>query len=174
MVSPWILISVRASFTSSILKGFIIASTFFMNRSQTEIIKRGNTRFFEKNQGVAVFWHTCTARTLHQLFLDVYPQHGYNDFVSIKVVLISKRAQKDLRKAPHFIIDKLETWVDAVERDGLEEVQKIRGYRDEALRGKRKGQRSIRLSLGYRAIYRILKDGTIKFVRIEEVTKHEY
>ncbi|MFC2075201.1 type II toxin-antitoxin system mRNA interferase toxin, RelE/StbE family [Bdellovibrionota bacterium] len=94
--------------------------------------------------------------------------------MSIRKVLLSKRTQKDLRKVPHYIIDKLGTWIDAVERDGLEEVQKLRGYRDEALRGKRKGQRSIRLSRSYRAIYKILKDGSLKFVRIEEVTKHEY
>ena len=42
------------------------------------------------------------------------------------------------------------------------------------LSGKRKGQRSIRLSRSYRAIYKVLSDGTLWFARLEEVTKHGY
>lgn len=91
----------------------------------------------------------------------------------ISVVVISRRAMKDLRSLPSYIIDKLETWVDAVENESLEEVRKIPGYHDEPLKGDRKGQRSIRLSKSYRAIYIIVKD-KIEFVRIEEVSKHEY
>lgn len=91
----------------------------------------------------------------------------------INIVVISKRAMKDLRSLPSYIIDKLETWVDAVESESLEEVRKIPGYHDEPLKGDRKGQRSIRLSKSYRAIYVIVKD-KIEFVRIEEVSKHEY
>lgn len=48
------------------------------------------------------------------------------------------------------------------------------GYHDEPLRGDRGGQRSIRLSLHYRAIYEILGDGDVRFVSVEEVTKHGY
>ena len=48
------------------------------------------------------------------------------------------------------------------------------GYHDEALRGKRKGQRSIRLNRAYRAIYTIDKSGNINFIEILEVNKHEY
>ena len=60
--------------------------------------------------------------------------------------------------------------MEAVESEGLEQTQKIRGYRDEALTGNRKGQRSIRLNRAYRAIY-IVKD---KRILIKEVNKHEY
>lgn len=88
-------------------------------------------------------------------------------------VEISKRAMKDLRSLPTHIVDKLETWIDAVERDGLEEIRKIPGYHDEPLKGDRQGQRSIRLSKSYRAIYVIVKE-KIQFARIEEVSKHEY
>ncbi len=63
--------------------------------------------------------------------------------------------------------------VAAVELDGLEAGRSVRGYHDEALKGKRSGQRSIRLSLSYRAIYEI-KRSTIEFVSIEEVSKHRY
>lgn len=91
----------------------------------------------------------------------------------INIVTISRRAMKDLRTLPSYIVDKLETWIDAVEGDSLEEVRKISGYHDEPLKGDRKGQRSIRLSKSYRAIYVIVKD-KVEFVRIEEISKHEY
>jgi len=63
--------------------------------------------------------------------------------------------------------------VAAVEHDGLEEVRKLPGYHDEPLRGDRAGQRSIRLSRAYRAIYEVRQD-TAEFVAVEEVGKHEY
>lgn len=92
----------------------------------------------------------------------------------IHLVHISKKAEKQLERMPVHIIDKLETWVDAVERDGLEIVKRIPGYHDEPLKGNRLGQRSIRLSRGYRAIYEIRFDGTVEFVSVEEVSKHDY
>ena len=92
----------------------------------------------------------------------------------IRSVRLSKRAAKQLRKVPFYISDSLDTWVAAVRADGLEQVRKIPGYHDEPLRGERKGQRSIRLSRSYRAIYQINKDGSAEFVSVEEVNKHEY
>ena len=91
----------------------------------------------------------------------------------IRRVEISKLAAKQLRKVPRYIVDNLAIWVTAVEHDGLEEVRKVPGYHDEPLKGIRLGQRSIRLSRSYRAIYEI-KDGKAKFVSVEEVTKHDY
>ena len=64
-------------------------------------------------------------------------------------------------------------WVDDVENRGVEEVRKTPGYHDERLKGKRKGERSIRLSKSYRAVYKIKRD-SIEFVSVEEVSKHEY
>ena len=67
-----------------------------------------------------------------------------------------------------------------MEKDGLEEVRKTPGYHDEPLKGERAGQRSIRLSKSFRAIYTVRQDETaerthiFKFVLIEEVTKHDY
>jgi proteic killer suppression protein len=92
----------------------------------------------------------------------------------INTVGISKSAEKDLKKVPRHILDKFEVWVRLVEMKGLREVMKIKGFHDEPLHGQRKGQRSIRLSKGYRAIYRILSTGAVEFVRVEEVSKHEY
>jgi proteic killer suppression protein len=87
---------------------------------------------------------------------------------------LSLKAKKDLKKVPLSIAVKLQIWVDAVGHYGLSEVRKIPGYHDEPLKGKRKGQRSIRLNIAYRAIYTINKSGLIKFVEIKEVNKHEY
>jgi toxin HigB-1 len=97
----------------------------------------------------------------------------------INIVDLSN-AKKDIRKVPLHIQLKLFGWVDDVEERGLEEVRKIPGYHDEPLKGKRKGQRSIRLSLSYRAIYITKKsEGElagefVEFVSVEEVHKHEY
>ncbi len=55
------------------------------------------------------------------------------------------------------IVRKLHAWVDDVAHLGLREARKISGYHDEPLKGKRLGQRSVRLSKGYRLIYRIEK-----------------
>ena len=88
-------------------------------------------------------------------------------------VEISRLAEKQLRKLPRHIVDNLLIWVAAVEHDGLEEVRKVPGYHDEPLKGDRTGQRSIRLSRAYRAIYEIKQD-TAKFVSVEELSKHEY
>lgn len=87
---------------------------------------------------------------------------------------ISKTAQKQLRKVPHYVVTKFLAWVDDVEHRGLEEVRKIPGFHDEPLKGKRKTQRSVRLSKSYRAIYEIRKDGSIEFVEVQEVNNHEY
>jgi toxin HigB-1 len=91
----------------------------------------------------------------------------------IKRVVISKRARKDLTKVPGHIARKLKYWIEGVETDGLEKVREIVGYHDEPLSGKRMGQRSIRLSGSYRAIYEI-RGSEIEFVHVEEVSKHEY
>lgn len=88
-------------------------------------------------------------------------------------VEISSSAKKDIKKVPRYIVAKLLSWITSVEEFGLAETSKIKGYHDEPLKGKRKGQRSIRLSKGYRAIYIIKKD-EIEFVSIEEVNKHDY
>jgi proteic killer suppression protein len=58
-------------------------------------------------------------------------------------VVISLNAKKQLTKLPRHIIHKLNVWIDSVEKSGLRQVQKISGFHDEPLKGKRKQQRSI-------------------------------
>lgn len=74
---------------------------------------------------------------------------------------------------PRHIVNNLLIWVMAVEHDGLEEVRKVPGYHDEPLKGRRAGQRSIRLSRAYRAFHEIRQD-TALFVSVEDVSKHLY
>lgn len=92
----------------------------------------------------------------------------------INTVVLSRRAQKDLRSAPRHVATKLLYWVGEVETSGLEEIRKQPGFHDEPLKGRRRGQRSIRLSRAYRAIYVIQQDGSVECVSVEEVSKHDY
>lgn len=85
-----------------------------------------------------------------------------------------QKVQKALKKLPHFVVVKLMAWARDVEEFGLPEVRKVPGYHDEPLKGNRQGQRSIRLSKAYRAIYTMAKDGTIEIAIVEEVHKHDY
>lgn len=88
--------------------------------------------------------------------------------------VIFTKVDRQLKKLPQFIVIKLLAWAKSVELKGLREVRKISGYHDEPLKGHRQGQRSIRLSKGYRAIYVEEMNGTVNLVIIEEVNKHEY
>jgi proteic killer suppression protein len=92
----------------------------------------------------------------------------------INHVKVSALAVKQLRKMPFFIVDKFYLWKRSVEDIGLEKVREIPGYHDEKLIGNRRGHRSIRLNKAYRAIYDVASDGTVTFVRVFEVNKHEY
>ena len=81
---------------------------------------------------------------------------------------------KDLKSVPDNIRQKFHAWVKFIEQLVPREVMKYKGFHDEPLKGKRKGQRSIRLSKAYRAIYRKKKDGTLELVQVLEVNKHDY
>lgn len=89
-------------------------------------------------------------------------------------VILTKPVKRILLKMPLHIVRKLQAWIDDVEDVGLSEVRKIPGYHDEPLKGDRGGQRSIRLSKAYRAIYIIDHEGQIEVVKLPEVSKHDY
>jgi len=93
----------------------------------------------------------------------------------INRVDITKGAAKDLAKLPTYIARKFRLWVATVEEVGVDEVRKNQGWHDEPLRGARTGQRSVRLSRGYRAFYVIDEnDMSVEFILVEEVNKHDY
>ncbi len=92
----------------------------------------------------------------------------------IRRVELSGLVRKQLKKTPRHIVENLAAWVDDVETRGLEEARKVPGYHDEPLHGDRQGQRSIRLSRSYRAIYTVEGERAARFLLIEEISKHAY
>ena len=89
-------------------------------------------------------------------------------------IILSSRAKKQLRKVPDHIKTKFEYWCDLVDFTGLLEARKYKGFHDEPLKGERKGQRSIRLSKSYRAIYVEIDKNSYEIIEVLEVNKHEY
>ena len=83
------------------------------------------------------------------------------------------KVEKDLRKLPRHILENFRSWVRIVKLEGLDASRLVKGYHDEPLKGKRLGQRSVRLSRSYRVIYS-LRGNKIQVVYVEEVNKHEY
>lgn len=71
--------------------------------------------------------------------------------------------EKVHRKLPRHVLQKLRFWVRAVEVIGLHEVRRQPGYHDEPLKGLRAGQRSIRLSVAYRAVY-VVRGDVVRFI----------
>ncbi len=88
-------------------------------------------------------------------------------------VKIRKKVLKQVSAMPPMIGRKLAFWIDEVSHKGLQSTRKVPGFNDEALKGDRQGQRSIRLNKAYRAIYIITK-GEPTIIEIIEVSKHKY
>ena len=87
-------------------------------------------------------------------------------------LLESKTAKKQLRKCPKQIREEYEGWKKTIEFSGPRAVQKIRGYRDHALKGEWKGARSSYLNQQWRVIYYIDKKEITIFIL--EVNPHDY
>ena len=79
---------------------------------------------------------------------------------------------KSCARAPHSVVRKYELWKDIVFRHGPEKLTEFPGFHDEKLKGRRKGQRSSRLSLQYRVIYSV--ERAIVTVFVFEITPHQY
>ena len=90
------------------------------------------------------------------------------------IVVISKKAVKELRKIPKHILIQFDLWVEVIETDGLQAMQKIKGYRDHSLKGNRKGERSSSLSRSWRIIYILDEKTNLLTVDVLEVNHHEY
>jgi mRNA-degrading endonuclease RelE of RelBE toxin-antitoxin system len=79
---------------------------------------------------------------------------------------------KTCSKLPQQIVKKYELWKNIIFRHGPEKLREFPGFHDEALKGKRRGQRSSRLSLQYRVIYAVKHD--IVTIYVLEITPHQY
>lgn len=75
---------------------------------------------------------------------------------------------------PEFIQRKLLAWAKVVEEVGILRSRKFAGLHDEPLKGKRTGQRSVRLNRSYRAIYVERHSSEVEIIEVLEITKHEY
>jgi addiction module RelE/StbE family toxin len=83
-----------------------------------------------------------------------------------------KRLDKQLTKAPLEVQKRYEKWKDIVRHSGPDGLRRIRGFRDESLRGNWRGFRSSRLDRKYRVIYRTAGDRCEVYVI--ELTPHDY
>jgi proteic killer suppression protein len=90
------------------------------------------------------------------------------------LVVWSKKVTKQLSLLPEHIVKKFYAWATEVEIDGIYEARKSPSFHDEPLKGKRLGQRSVRLNKAYRAIYIFRTDGSLEIIEVIEVNKHEY
>jgi addiction module RelE/StbE family toxin len=70
------------------------------------------------------------------------------------------------------ILKRYEKWKDIASLSGPPGLRAIKGFRDEALRGKWKGFRSSRLNEQWRVIYRVVADALL--VQVVRVTPHDY
>ena len=83
-----------------------------------------------------------------------------------------KRTLKKLGSLPSDVLKRYEKWKDIVTISGPKGLLRIKGLRDEALKGEWKGHRSSRLNQQYRVIYKIEKDQVL--VQVVNITPHEY
>jgi proteic killer suppression protein len=90
------------------------------------------------------------------------------------VVVISRLAEKQLTGIPRRIQEALLMWARSVEEEGLSEVKKLPGYHDEPLKGRRFGQRSVRMSRSWRIIYKEEQQGHMNLLVVLEVVHHDY
>ncbi len=89
-------------------------------------------------------------------------------------MVLERLAVKQFRKLPNEIQKALRTWTLLIEEEGISAMRIIPGYHDEPLKGQRQGQRSSRLSRGYRVYYKEQGQADIAIVSVAEMNKHEY
>jgi toxin HigB-1 len=95
-------------------------------------------------------------------------------FLSMTKIAWRNPVEKQINCIPEVIIRKFRLWVYLVEESGIREVRKHKGFHDEPLKGKRHGQRSVRLSRAYRAIHQEREIDEAVLIEVIEVNRHEY
>jgi addiction module RelE/StbE family toxin len=87
-------------------------------------------------------------------------------------VLEHRRAEKRLDRLPIDVLKRYEKWKDIVRISGPPGLRMIKGFHDEALKGKWKGHRSSRLGIQYRVIYKVEERNIL--VLVVDITPHDY
>jgi len=83
-----------------------------------------------------------------------------------------RRVAKQLDVLPLEVLKRYEKWKDIAIVSGPMGLRLIKGFHDEALRGKWQGYRSSRLGLQYRVIYKVIAKETI--FQVASISPHEY
>jgi mRNA-degrading endonuclease RelE of RelBE toxin-antitoxin system len=83
-----------------------------------------------------------------------------------------RRVAKQLDVLPLEILKRYEKWKDIASVSGPTGLRLIKGFHDEALRGKWQGHRSSRLGLQYRVIYRVIAKEAV--FQVVSISPHEY
>ena len=83
-----------------------------------------------------------------------------------------RRASKRLDRLSVEILKRYEKWKDVVKISGPSGLRLIKGFHDEALKGKWRGHRSSRLGQQYRVIYKIEERKVL--VQVADITAHDY
>lgn len=84
----------------------------------------------------------------------------------------TRAAAKALDKAPAEVQRKYDAWLQIVRLQGPQGLRGIKGFHDEALKGKLQGLRSSRLNQQWRVIYSV--DGDAVTVTVENIDPHTY
>lgn len=93
-------------------------------------------------------------------------------FLIMWIIKEHRGVQEACRKSPRAVVKKYELWKSIVFRHGPAKLKEFPGFHDEKLKGARAGQRSSRLSLQYRVIYKVDRKDVTVFVL--EITPHKY
>ena len=83
-----------------------------------------------------------------------------------------RRASKRLDRLSVEILKRYEKWKDVVKISGPSGLRLIKGFHDEALKGKWRGHRSSRSGQQYRVIYKIEERKVL--VLVVDITAHDY
>ena len=87
-------------------------------------------------------------------------------------VFESSAARRALAKAPREVREQYDVWLGIVQLSGPQGLRLIKGFHDEALRGRWAGYRSSRLNITCRIIYRV-ESGKLA-VYVIDMTAHDY
>ena len=83
-----------------------------------------------------------------------------------------RRLAKQLDVLPVEVLKRYEKWKDIAIVSGPLGLRLIKGFHDEALRGKWQGYRSSRLGVQYRVIYKVMAKEAI--LQVVSISPHEY
>lgn len=75
-------------------------------------------------------------------------------------------------KVPLDVLKRHEKWKDVARLSGPQGLKRIRGFRDEALKGRWSGFRSSRFGQQWRVIYRV--EGDRLLVQVLDINPHDY